>query len=127
MPRLPTLEPWSAQGQGGSHLVGVRLAAPAVRYTSFSSHHRTGQTGPMQAASIALAVTGGCALAATVAIELATVGPAGRRQLRRGERCRVEKGFSPQDWHLPKRVEGDEILAEDDRRGSFRIVSIEPL
>jgi hypothetical protein len=37
----------------------------------------------MQAVSIALAVTGGCALAAAVAIELATAGPAGRCQLRR--------------------------------------------
>ncbi len=38
----------------------------------------------MQAASIVLAVTGGCALAAAVAIELATGDPAGWRQLRRG-------------------------------------------
>jgi hypothetical protein len=39
----------------------------------------------MQAASIALAATGGCALAAAAAIELATGDPpGGRRQLRRG-------------------------------------------
>jgi hypothetical protein len=46
----------------------------------------------MQAASIALAVTGGCALAATVAIEMATGDPAGRCQLRRGRTGQYARG-----------------------------------
>jgi hypothetical protein len=45
----------------------------------------------MQAASIALAATGGCALAA-VAIELATADPAGPCELRRGRTGQYARG-----------------------------------
>jgi len=55
----------------------------------------------MQAASIALAVTGGCALAATVAIELATAGPVGRRQLRRGRTGQYARGWAMNQGCLP--------------------------
>src|SRR6266700_1574737 len=57
--------------------IGVRLTAGELAAILLSGRRPTGHTGPMRAVCTVLAIIGGCALAAAVAIELATGHPAG--------------------------------------------------
>jgi len=55
----------------------VRFTATAGAVTLLSGGRCAGQTGAMRAICIVLAVIGGCALAAAIALELAAGDPAG--------------------------------------------------